>query len=77
MRIFYKQVVYSGGAGHYDFPAISHFGFYVLLPIDRFHPVQTLTINAAGYDTTNVPIFLPFSDFPNATNHIDLYLNHK
>ena len=67
---FPEHVVYTGVEGCYAFPAISHFGFVMLLPMNRVHHVQTITVDAAGYVTTNVPV----CGLVNTNNHLVFHL---
>jgi hypothetical protein len=54
---FPKYTVYTDSAGRFDFLAIHHWSFIVLLPIDRLPPHSVLCVEAAGYATTNATFF--------------------
>lgn len=69
---FPKHEAYTGADGQYDFPAISHWGVLVLLPVDRLPPHGVLTVEGAGYAPTNICLMGWFSD----TNEV-IYLRHK
>jgi hypothetical protein len=51
-----KLAAFTGPDGRFDFPASSHWGVLVLLPIDRHPPFHALTVSAAGYITTNLQV---------------------
>ena len=64
-----KHEVYTGADGQFDFPSISHWSFFVLLPIDRIPPHSVLSVEASGYSTTNAP-FLGWYDHTNKVFHM-------